>query len=212
MSKRWVATLLVACTVGCSAGAQKPAVATALDNPQMREESFEATLRVLDEHPDYVDDLFAAALRHPTTLDRFLQNTAKELERDEFARFTAERLSAQPQGLKMTLIAVLDEVSDQPAALKAASEAMAARPQISAMVVVQSDASIRGNLRALLGEVLKNPDARRSFLTAVSEDSDAMALLLAPNPQVLAQLLKAFGRVGVSKGKTELEALGKALE
>lgn len=198
--------------LGCSAGAQKPAIATALKNDEMRAEAFEATLRALDENPPYVDELFAAALRHPVTLDRFLRATARELARDEFARFTAERLAAQPAGLKQVLIATLDEVSGDPAALKAASEAMTARPQVAAIVIVQSDASIRANLRALLHEVGKNPEARRSFLIAVSENGDAMAQLIAPNPQVIAALLKAFGRVGVGKAKSELEAAARALE
>src|SRR5215217_7095403 len=113
--------------LGCSARVQKPALDTAFANDAMRAETFEATLRALDEHPEYVDELFLATLAHPVTLDRFLRATARELERDEFARFTAERLVAEPKGLKRTLIAVLDEASDDPPALKAASEAMAER-------------------------------------------------------------------------------------
>jgi hypothetical protein len=198
--------------VACGAGAQKPAISTALDNDKLRHESFEATLRVLDEHPVYVDEFFAAARRHPATLDRFLRDTAHELERDQFARFTGDRLVLDPPGLKQVLIATLDAASGKAAALRAASEAMAARPQLAAIVVVQSDASIRGNLRALLQEVLKNPEARRSFLIALSENGDAMASILAPNPAVMAALVKAFARVGVSKGEKEFAALAKALE
>jgi len=212
MSKLPPTLVLLMAIAGCSASSQKPAIATALDNPKMRQESFEATLRVLDEHPDYVDEFFAAARRHPATLDRFLRDTAHELERDEFARFTADRLVMDPAGLKQTLIAVLDAASDDPAALRAMSEAMAARAQLAAIVVVQSDASVRGDLRALLAEVLKNPDARRSFLAALTENSDAMARIIAPNPEVLGALLKAFAKVGVAKGKKELEALSKAVE
>lgn len=207
-----LSTLLLLSTCACGASTQKPAIDTALDSREMRDESFEATLRVLDEHPEYVDEFFVAALRHPPTLDRFLRNTARELRRDEFARFTAERLVADPAGLKQTLVAALDEASDDPAALRAISEAMAARAQLSAIVVVQSDASIRGNLRALLTEVSKNPDARRSFLAALSENSDTMARLLVANPEVMGTMVKSFARAGATKGAKELDALGKALE
>lgn len=210
---RWLpCLLLVTLSLGCSAGAQKPAIATALDDRERRQEAFEATLRVLDEHPEYVDDLFRATLRHPATLDRFMQNTAKELERDEFARFTAKRLVADPEGLKRVFIAVLDEASDDPAALKAISEVMAERPQLAAIVVVQSDASLRRTLHALLAEVLKNPEARRSFVAALHENSDALAHIITPNSQLMAALLKAFIRAGVGKGKAELEALAKVLD
>jgi hypothetical protein len=203
---------LAVMVAGCSAGAQKRAIATALDDESRRRESFEATLRVLDEHPGYVDELFSAALRHPATLDRLLRDTARELERDEFARFTATRLAADPEGLKQILIATLDEASDDPKALRAASQAMAARPQVAAIVVVQSDETIRATLRALLVEVLKNPEARRSFLVALSENSDAMARIITPNPQVMAVLIKAFAREGLTKGAKEVAALAKALE
>lgn len=106
--------VLALLSFGCSAGVQKPALDTAFANDAMRAETFEATLRALDEHPEYVDELFVATLSHPVTLDRFLRATARELERDEFARFTAERLVAEPKGLKRTLVAVLDEASDDP--------------------------------------------------------------------------------------------------
>lgn len=198
--------------MGCGAGAQKPAIDTALDNDELRRESFEATLRVLDENPTYVDEFLMAAKKHPATLDRFLRSTARELRSDEFSRFAAERLVSDPEGLRQTLVACLDAASDDPAALRAISEAMAARAQVSAIVVVQSDASIRGNLRALLQEVQKNPEARQSFLVAVSENSNAMARVLAPNGAVLGQLVKAFARVGVDKAEKELSALAAALE
>ena len=206
----WLACLALG---GCGAGAQKPAIETALDNDKVRAQSFEATLRVLDEHPTYVDEFLTAARnRHPATLDRFLRDTARELERDEFARFTANRLVLDPAGTKQILIATLDAASDKPAVLLAISEAMAARPQLSAIVVVQSDATIRSTLHALMQEVAKNPEARRSFLTAISENADGMAQLLAPNSAVLAALMKAFARVGVKKADKELAALLKALE
>ena len=198
---------------GCGAGAQKPAIETALENDKVRAESFEATLRVLDEHPTYVDEFLTLARnRHPATLDRFLRDTARELERDEFARFTADRLVLSPAGTKQILIATLDAASDKPPVLRAMSEAMAARPQLSAIVVVQSDATVRSTLRALMQEVAKNPEARRSFLTAISENADAMAQVLVPNSAVLAVLIKAFARAGVKNADKELGALLKALE
>jgi hypothetical protein len=197
---------------GCSAGAQKPAIATALNNDKLRPQALEATLRVLDEHPTYVDEFLTAARKHPATLDRLLRDTAHELERDEFARFTAQRLVLDPAGVKQTLITMLDAGSDKPAVLHAMSEAMAARPQLSAIVVVQSDATVRSTLHALMLEVAKNPEARRSFLTAISENADVMAQILAPNPAVMAVLLKAFAHVGVKNADKELAALVKALE
>ncbi|HET9953660.1 MAG TPA: hypothetical protein VFQ61_04115 [Polyangiaceae bacterium] len=208
----WLGTLASLLLVACSASTQKPALDTALDNPQLRHESLEATLRVTDEHPEYVDELFALTLKHPKTLDRFLQNTAAGLEQDELSRQTARRLVERPAGLKQVLIATLDAASDKPASLGAAAEAMQERPQLAAMVVTQREETLRAVMRELMKEVSKNRRARLAFLASVQENSAAMAAILAPNPEVLASLLKAFGKLGLSHGKEELEALIKAVQ
>ncbi len=206
----WVA-VAASVAIACAASSQKPAVDAALSNDALRPESLEATLRVLDQHPEYVDELFALTLKHPKTLDRFLQNTARKLSDDALSRLTARRLADHPEGLRQILIATLDEVSDEPAPLGAVSEAIRERPQIAAMVLVQHDESVRRTLKALMSEVGKNRDARRSFLLGVQENSVAMAAVIAQDPNVMASLLRAFGKVGLKAGKTELEALLEAV-
>jgi hypothetical protein len=110
------------------------------------------------------------------------------------------------------MVATLDAVSDKPDALGAVAQAMSERPQIAAMIMVQREDAIRSTIRALLQEVEKNAPARRAFLIAVQENSVAMANLIAQDSKVLASMLRAFGKVGLSHGKTELEALIKAID
>lgn len=209
--KTWNVMLVVAFAGGCSASSQKPAVAQALRNDELRAESFEATLRVLDEHPEYVDELFRATLRHPRTLNRFIANTASNLHDDELARLTAWHLTRHPESLRQTMIASLDESSDQPAALDAVARAMTARPQVSAMAITQREQALRTTMAALVDEVMKNAPARAAFLAAIQENSPEMAELIANNPEVLKALLKAFAEVGVQDGGEELRALIEAL-
>jgi hypothetical protein len=181
-------------------------------NDEMRRESLEATLRVLDQHPEYVDELFALTLEHPKTLDRFLQNTGRALADDALARKTARRLADSPPGLRQILIATLDEVSDEPDALMATSEAMKERPQLAAIAMVQREDTVRRTVRALLGEVQRNADARRWFLLAVQDNSVPMASVIVQDSKVMASLLRAFGKVGMQAGKDELAALVEALD
>lgn len=195
----------------CSASTQKPAVDAVMADDELRGESLEATLRVTDEHPEYVDDLFARTLRHPRTLDRFLQNTAKGLEREDLSRMAARRLSENPAGLKQTMVATLDAVSDKPASQAAIAEAMAARPQVAAMSVVQRDEALRSMLRALVAECLKNKQARTAFLAALQENSEPMAQILATNPETMGKLMAALTKVGVATGKEEVKAAVKKL-
>jgi hypothetical protein len=180
-----------------------------MKNDEMRTETFEATLRTLDEHPEYVDQFFQQALKHPSTLDRFLQNTAKGLEDESLARMTAQRLSEQPGGLKQVMLTTFDAISNKPASLQAVAESMRERPQIAALVMVQREDAMRATMRALIKEVGKNADGRRAFLISVQENSYPMAALILQDQKVTLSMLEAFGKVGMKKGKKELEELVK---
>ncbi len=207
-----VFALSTAAMAGCSASSEKPAVQSALDSPKVRRESFEATLRVLDQHPEYVDELFEETLRHKPTLERFLEDTARTLNDERLAHRTAVHLARYPDSLRETLVKTLDEVSDKPAAMRAAAQAMEERPEVAAMIIIQREDALRATFRSLVGEVQKNAEARRWFLDAMQENSVPLAKLLADNPHVLATLVKAFGDVGAHKGKQELDAFVKAID
>jgi hypothetical protein len=208
---RWLAGLVLFSICGCSAGAQKPALQTAWSDASIRHASFEATLRVLDEHPEYVHEFLGQALTHDAALNAFLDDTAQRLEDDALSRRTAKFLAAHPKGLKQVLIATLDRVSDQPAGEDAAAQAMASRPQLAAIVITQREDALRPTLHQLVLEVSKNDRARRWFMQGMAENSEELTRLVVRDPEVLKAFLKAFGKVGLSKGKAELEALLKAL-
>jgi hypothetical protein len=197
--------------VGCSAGAQKPALQTAWQDQSVRHASFEATLRVLDEHPEYVHEFLGQALEHEVALNAFLDDTAERLAEDSLSRHTAEHLAAHPKGLKQVLIATLDRVSNLPAAEDAAAQAMASRPQMAAIVITQREDALAPTLHQLVLEVSKNARARRWFLHAMAENSEQLAALVAGDPEVLKAFVKAIGHLGLKKGQAELEAFIKAL-
>jgi hypothetical protein len=211
---RVAAILMVATTslFACSASTQKPALAEAMESETLRRESFEAMLRVLDEHPEYVDELVLATLKHPRTLDRFVQNTSRELARDDFARRNARHLARHPRSLRMTQIAVLDAVADKPAAQDGIAQALNERPQIAAMVLAQREDTLRSNFRAVVKEAMKNSKARRALLKAMEENNRELSQMLIRNPEVLGALLQGLADAGLRKGATELETLLKAIE
>src|SRR4051812_5613317 len=186
IAKNQIACGLLMLTLGCSAGAQKPAIDAALKEPKTRQEAFEATLRVLDEHPEYVPEFLETALHHETALEAILDDTARRLQDDGLARRTANHLAKYPSGLKQVLIAVLDRISGEPAALAGAAEAMAARPQVAAIVITQRADAVRSTLHALVVEVMKNSKARQWFLRGMAENSSQLTAIIAEDPQVLA--------------------------
>jgi hypothetical protein len=193
--------------VGCSAGTQKPTIETAWSNDKIRHESFEATLRILDQHPEYVHQFLGQALEHPKALDDFLEDTSLRLEDDALARRTAIHLAAHPKALRLVLVATLDRISNQPSGENAAAQAMADRPQLAAIVISQREDALRPTLHELVLEVQKNARARTWFLRGMAENSDALTALLASDPDVLRAFMKSLGRVGLEKGKEEVKAV-----
>jgi hypothetical protein len=199
------AILVASVVAACTAGAQKPAVETVLADKEQRAESLEATLRVTDEHPDYVDELFVLTRKHPRTLNRFLENTARTLEQDEFATMTAKHLGAHPPGLKRVMVKTLDEISDDPVAMTAVAEAMVERSEVSAMVIVQKEEAVRALVTALVRQVQKNAKARAAFVQAMQDNSDALAQIAIDNPRVVASLAKAVVSLEAERGKKRVE-------
>jgi len=192
--------------LGCSAGTQKPALETALEAPDMRRETFEATLRVLDDHPEYVPELLELAMHHERALEAMLDDTARRLQDDGFARRTANHLAKYPDGLKQTLIATLDRISGESAALGGAAQAMAARPQVAAIVITQREDAVRSTLHALVVEVMKNAQARQWFLRGMAENSPQLTSIIAQDPEVLGAFAKAAASVGAAKGKEAIKS------
>jgi hypothetical protein len=126
-----VATALLA----CSASQKQAAVETAVDDPDRRRETFEATLRMLDRHPEYVDEFFQQALAHPATLDRFVKDTVARLDERELATKVAAELAARPASLHRILVETLDAAAPRPDAQAAIGRAIADRPVQAARAI-----------------------------------------------------------------------------
>ena len=95
----------------------------AFDDDGRRKELMEATLRVLDEHPAYVDEFYEMAKRHHVTLDRFLADTAADLHDPALAKRVAVQLVAHPKGLHQIMISTLDAAQGNRKAMTAILEA-----------------------------------------------------------------------------------------
>jgi hypothetical protein len=196
---------------GCGASGKKPAVDLATANPTQRREAFEATLRTLDEHPEYVDELFALSLRHPVTLDRFIRNSAAYMHEEQVAKITAAHLVKYPRGLELVLVRTLDAAADNPDAKRAIGNAMQQRAGLNADVLAGHPEALRVNVNALVDAVMSRPPARKAFLRAMSEKSPLLAQLLVNNPEALEAVLRATVRVGLKRDPGQFLGLLKEL-
>jgi hypothetical protein len=194
----------------CTPAQQKPVLATALDGRDQRDTSFEATLRVLDEHPEYVDELFTHARQHPKTLTRLLHVTAQHLHEADLAQSTAAELVAAPEGLETTLVASLDAMQDAPDAMNHAAAAIEARPHETARMLVQREMAIKNTVRELVQVVLKNPKAAEAFREALSENSAPLATIITNDPELTGVLFKSIAKAGLKRGESEFQSFLRA--
>lgn len=176
---------------GCTASLQKPAIEAATANDGARAEAFEATLRVLDENPGYVDEFFLLARRdHAPTLERFIENTAREASDRELARRLAAHLVQHPASLEAIQVETFDAARERPEARAAMARAVMQRPDMTAQVVAEHPESLRVVSAPLVAAVLAEHEARVAFLATMQAVSPAVAGLLAKNPETLTVLMR----------------------
>jgi hypothetical protein len=193
-----VAALLLC---GCGTTPKKEAIATALDVDAARPELFEATLRVLDENPTYVDELFRQAMRHPRTMDRFLANAAAHLDDEQLAQMTARNLVQNPAGLHEVLIQTLDAARADPDARASIARAIAERSQLAAGIITDDAEHAEAVLEATINTLLDKPQARLAFLTVMQRRTPEIARIIANNPKTLRSMMKAVLEVGAQESK-----------
>ena len=158
--------LLLLASTGCTVGAKKALISTTMEPDDERLKAMEANLRIFDEHPEYVDEMFRLMLEHPTTLNRFLAVSASGLKDPQFAALQAKHLVKEPRSLQVAMVAIVDALQARPESHPAFLAAMRERKQpittlllsdketltqIMGAMASQSDDALTRELRELFG-------------------------------------------------------------
>jgi hypothetical protein len=205
----WQAALALAAAAGCGTGAQTDLIKTAVADNGERATAFEAAARTLDEHPEYVDEFYRVARRHPTTMRRFLEDTARDLRAPDLAAANAEILVAHPASLGPVLVATLDAAKRSPEARAAIDEAVTARAETMADILAASPAAVSRITDANVAAVDRRPPARTAFLSSLRRSAPRVAGMLKQDPETTKVLLGALVRQEYSPAASELlERLG----
>jgi hypothetical protein len=189
--------MAVACAsvIGCGTTTKQGLIDESMRNPAMRRQSFEATLRVLDQHPEYVDEMYQATRqRHPRTMGRFLQNSARDLEEPGLAKVTAELLAENPRSLRQVLLATVDATAPKRDAREALAVAVEERTAVMADVITDRPSTVAATLTDTVAAVEKKPPARTAFLGAMQKSAPRVAEILAKDPRTLMVLTEALVR------------------
>jgi uncharacterized membrane protein len=135
---RWRLGVLL-CGIACTVPQKRAATEASLENPERRREAFEATLRVLDENPAWVDEFFRLAVdRHPKTLGRFLHDNVAEIKRSQrLADWTAVELAEDPASLRKIMAETLKASAGREASERAIAQAVGERPELAAQALAR---------------------------------------------------------------------------
>ncbi len=126
---------VVALSLSCSTKQKAEVSEATLQDRGRRTEMLEATLRVLDDNPAYVDQLFLLTLEHPKTLDRLLGNFTATLHDEALARRTARHLANHPRGLRLVIVETLDAAERKPEAREALVTALKDRAWVASRMM-----------------------------------------------------------------------------
>jgi hypothetical protein len=178
----------------CGAGTQKGLIKTVVANDSERATAFEAAARALDEHPEYVDEFYGVARRHPATMRRFLIAIARDLREPELAGPTAELLTENPPSLERVLTSTLDAARSRPPARAAIDAAVMARAATMAEIVADNPRAVTKVIDTNVMAVERRPSARAAFLASMRDSAPPVARMLKGDPDTTKVLLGAVVR------------------
>ena len=133
---------------GCS---KESMLRSALEDPAERRDTMDLTLKIFDEHPEYVDDLFVLARGHEPTFDRLVQQAAIALEDPAFAAKVANKLAAHPKSVELITRAMMVEARNDPELRRALASAILAEGDVMQQIAAENPQLVQRVLMRILG-------------------------------------------------------------
>ncbi len=163
------AAVLALLALSCGTKTKAEVTEAAMNDQGRRLELMEATLRVLDDNPEWVDEFFLLSLRHEPTLERFLANTAVAVADPERAARVARHLTRHPAGLRRVVIETLDAARKRPAAQRAIVDAIEERADLAADYLVSQPKKLATVSEAIVKQAMDDPETADKMKELVGE-------------------------------------------
>ena len=149
LSSRWVGlVIMVVVALGCS---KESLLRSALEDPEERKETMQLTLKIFDEHPEYVDDLFVLARGHEPTFDRLVQQAALALKDPAFATLVAGKLAKHPKGVEHITRAMLVEARTNAELRRALAAALLTEGDVMNQIAAENPQLVQQVLMRAIG-------------------------------------------------------------
>jgi hypothetical protein len=196
-------------SVGCGVGTQKNLFETALADDAERAVAFEATLRVLDAHPAWVDQLFIQALAHPKALEAFINASVRRLDDEALSKLMAKHLVLYPPSLYQVMIRTLDAVQTRPDGRASLDRAIHDRAAVVADVLSDDGPAVRAVMVQSVEHIAKKGEARAALLEAMQATSPTLAAMIVNNPKTMRRLMEEVVKIGARESRELLLDLFK---
>lgn len=206
---RKLAPAAVLATLACTTPQKKEVVESAAEvSDEQRMSTFRATVRVLDDNPEYVDELYSIVREHPKTLYRFFVNAAPDLHSPPIAESLGDLLSRHPQGLEAVFGSTVEASQDEPAARQAIARVVESKAGVVADIQTDRRETVVAAMNATIAAVERKPDAQAGFHQAMRDSAPRVVAILAKDPETLRVMAKEMIQE-ISKDEV---ALKKVLE
>jgi hypothetical protein len=149
----WLAVVVVF-AAGCS---KESMLRSALEDPEERRDTMALTLKIFDEHPEYVDELFVLARGHQPTFDQLVKQAAVALEDPAFAADVAAKLSNHPKGVELITRAMLVEARNKPELRRALATAILSEGDVMHQIAAENPELVRQVLMRIISGAAPPP-------------------------------------------------------
>ena len=203
--------LTAAFALACGIEGKKEVAKTALDamDEKGRADTFEGTLRVLDDHPDYIDQIYELTKKHPKVLDRIVADASVDLKDKPFAELAARHIVENPESLETVLVVTLPIIAKAPKARAAVNRALVVDAEVATDIATDDSATLSRLIEAALPTLEKKPSARKNVLAAVHKDRAKIIAFVKEDPQLAKELGEQLIRELV-KDKPTIEKMLRA--
>jgi hypothetical protein len=186
------------CVAACATAQKKTVIESAAGaSDTQRRDAFEATARVLDENPEYVDEFYVILRKHPKTLSRFFADVTPDLDQKPLAETQAKLLAEHPASLEVIFRETIDAAKDRPKARAALTRVMQQRATLLADLTTDNPQTVAALLNATTAALVRKPKAQPGFHVAMKESAPHVAALMAKDTSTLGVLMEEMLKVSV---------------
>jgi len=128
-------------------------------------------MQLVDAHPEYLTDVYAAAKAHPRTLDAMLTLATADMKDPAMAKMVAAQVAIHPEVVGRLVLDAVDVAKKSPRARAAIDKALGERADAAAELLADDSPAMAALIKAVLKVIETRPQAREAVMRAMRDGS-----------------------------------------